>query len=193
MISGATALLRRRLPTRTCLFRRSPQHCGDRVDFQENGPMCAASSSYQVLGLSGIFACTARSKFLMKFLEPNLLTRVTTMKNGFISCTSTYGWLIAHLDNIRGEPSEKETVRSTTSRIAWPSTQENHVATRVRNVTSHERRTMPDAHQGVRRVNLLKVASCFADHVWAFVARFPPTSWCCFGHVPASTHRTHVT
>ena len=59
---------------------------GDHVGFQETGPMCAVSSSGLILmKLSGIFACTVRSKYLTKLLESNMLTRVATTKYGFIS------------------------------------------------------------------------------------------------------------
>ena len=85
MTNGATALLRRRLPTRTCHFRAALQHCRDQMEFQENSPMCAVSSSHLVPKLSGIFACTVRSKFLMKLLESNLPTRVAATKDGFTS------------------------------------------------------------------------------------------------------------
>ena len=116
--SGATALLRRRLSTRTCQFRMALQHCGGQVEFLENGPKCAVSSSHPVLRLSGFFACTVRSNFLMKFSESNLPTRVATTKYGFISCTSAHGWLTGHREtgNIGGQPSGKGTVRTTTSR-----------------------------------------------------------------------------
>ena len=63
--------------------------------FQENGPMCAVSSSHLVPKLSGILARTVSSKFLMKLLETNIPTRAATTKYGFISCMSTHDWLIA--------------------------------------------------------------------------------------------------
>ena len=143
--SGATALMRRRLPTRTCQFHMVLQHCVDQVGFQEHGPLCAVSSSHLVPKLSGIFACTVRSKFLMKFLESNIPTRVATTKYGFISCMSTHGWLVAHLEmgNIGGQPSGEGTIRTTTSRTTWPSTQEIHVAICVRKRDNS--RMAPDA------------------------------------------------
>ena len=64
---------------------QGPQHCGDQVEFQENGPMCADSSSHPVPRLSGIFACTVRSKFLTKLLASNLPTSAATTKFGFIN------------------------------------------------------------------------------------------------------------
>ena len=91
MRCGATAQLRRRLPTRTCHFRMALQLCGDQVGFQENGPMCAVPSSRLVPKLS---ACTVRSKSLTKLPESNIPTRVATAKDGFISCMSTHGWLV---------------------------------------------------------------------------------------------------
>ena len=63
-----------------------PTALWDQVGFQENGPMCAVSSSHLVPKLSGIFACTVRSKSLTKLLESNIPTRVATTKYGFISC-----------------------------------------------------------------------------------------------------------
>ena len=63
-----------------------------------------------------------------------LPTRVATTRHGFISCMSTHDWLIAHLEmgNIGGQSSGKETVRTTTGRTTWPSTQKNHVAIPMR-------------------------------------------------------------
>ena len=59
MTSGATALMRRRLPTGTCQFRRALQHCGDQVESQENGRcVCVGSPSHPVPRPSGILACT---------------------------------------------------------------------------------------------------------------------------------------
>ena len=57
-----------------------------------------------------------------------------TTKYGFISYMSTHGWLIAHpqMGNIGGHSSGKGTVHTTTSGTTWPSTQEIHVAIRVR-------------------------------------------------------------
>ena len=109
-----------------CQFHMAPQLYWDWVWFQENGPTCAVSSSHLVPKLSGIFACTARSKFLTKLLESNILTRVATTKYGFIFYMYTHGWLIAHLvtDNIGGKLSGEGTVRTTTSGTTWPSTQE---------------------------------------------------------------------
>ena len=57
-------------------------------------PMCGGSSSHPVSKLSGIFACTVRSKLIMKFLESNLPTRVATTRYGFISCMSTHACLV---------------------------------------------------------------------------------------------------
>ena len=68
---GATALLKRRLPV--------PQLCGDKVEFQENGPMWAVSSTHPVPKQSVMFACTVR--------ESNTPTRVATTKYGFIFTT----------------------------------------------------------------------------------------------------------
>ena len=132
--SGNEQRHRRRLPTRTCQFRRALQRRGDQVEFRESGPMCAVSTSHLVPKLSGIFACTVRSKSLTKFLESNIPTRVAPTKCGFISYMSTHGWLIAHpeMGNIGGHLSGTGTVRTTTSRTTWPSTQEIHVAIRVR-------------------------------------------------------------
>ena len=158
-----SALLRRRLPTRTCQFHMALQLCGDQVGFQENGPMCAVSSSHLVPKLSGIFACTVRSKFLMKLLESNIPTRVATTKSGFISCMSTHGWLIAHLEmgNIGGPSSGRGTVRTTTSRTTWPSTQEIHVAIRIRKRDNS--RMAPDAMRPPR---------CSASEVMSAAIRF---------------------
>ena len=83
--------------------------------------MCVGSPSHLVPRLSGISACTVRSIFIMKFLESGLPTRVATTRYGFISCMSTYGWLIAHLEmgNIGGQSSGIETIRKSTCGITW--------------------------------------------------------------------------
>ena len=62
-----------------------------------------------------------------EMLGINLPTRVATMRYGFISRMSTHGWLIVHLEtgNIGGQSSGKETIRTTTGRITWPSTPAN--------------------------------------------------------------------
>ena len=59
--------------------------------------------------LNGIFAYTVRSTFIMNLLESNVPTRVATSRYEFISCTSTHGWLIAHLEmsNIGGQTIRK--------------------------------------------------------------------------------------
>ena len=153
--SGPTAPLSRRLPSRTCQFHVALQHCGDLVELQENGPMCAVSSSHPVPKLSGIFACTVRSKFHVKLLESNIPTRVATTKYGFISCMSTHGWFIAHLEmgNIGGHSSGKGAVCTTTSRTTWPPTQEIHVAIRERKRDNSRMAPMPGAHQDVRQTS----------------------------------------
>ena len=129
---GATWRSRRRLPTRTCQFLMALQLCGDQVAFQENGPMCAVSSSHLVPKLSGTFARTVRSKSLTKLFESNIPTRVSTTKYGSVSYMSTHGWLIAHpeMGNIGGHSSGKR--NSPYDQTTWPSAQENHVAIRAR-------------------------------------------------------------
>ena len=65
--SGTTALLRRRLPTRTCQFHMALQLCVDQVGVQDNGPMSAVSSCHLV---SGIFACFIRdARFRKTMIE----------------------------------------------------------------------------------------------------------------------------
>ena len=103
-----------------------PHPYRNQMEFQENGRMCAGSSSHPVPRLSGIFACTVRSKVIMKFLESNLPTRVATTRYGFIFCMSTHGWLIAHLEMgiIGGQSSERPHVESRghpRKKITWPS------------------------------------------------------------------------
>ena len=150
----------------------------------------AVSSGHLVPKLSGIFACTVRSKFVMKLLESNIPTRVITTKYGFISCVSTHGWLIAHLEmrNIGGQPSGKETVRTTTSGTTWPSTQENQVAIRVR--TFDDLRMAPNAMRPPRRSasEFMSVANWFAAHMRAFVARYSSHVFVLFGHAPSLIH-----
>ena len=53
--SGATALLRGRLPTRSCQFHVALQHCGGPGGVPGEWPMCVGSSSHLVSKLSGIF------------------------------------------------------------------------------------------------------------------------------------------
>ena len=52
--------------------------------------MYVGSSRHQVPKLSGKFACTVRSEFLMKLSASNLQTRAATRKYGIISCMSTH-------------------------------------------------------------------------------------------------------
>ena len=89
--SGATALLRRRSPTRTCQFHMALQHCCEKVELQDNAPMYVGSSRHLVPKPSDIFACTVHSKILMKLSASNLQTRAATRKYGIISCMSTHG------------------------------------------------------------------------------------------------------
>ena len=131
MNSGATALLRRSLPTRTCRFRKSLQHCGVPGEWYD---VCSfikppGSETEWHIRMHGAFEIPHETLGI-KPTDQSCHHEAWV----HISCMSTHGWLIALLEpgNIGGQSSGKETVRTTTSRITWPSTQENHVAIRVR-------------------------------------------------------------
>ena len=111
------------------------------MGFQENGLMCAVSSSHPV---SGIFACTVVFEIPHEILGIKPTTQ-SCHQEVWIHLLHVNARLVAHLETstISGQSSGKETVRTTTRRITWPSTQENHVAIRVRKRDNSRR--APDA------------------------------------------------